>query len=342
MRTEFKRFFMMLLAFLFASFITSVMNCPFCYAYSLSEIHLVFTYYFLLFLFSYGMISLFIDFLDSRLDWLEKPRLKVYWNLAFMMFLFPTMVFLFCHFTFTKIWIIPFNQKPFYFFYEMTLFHTLTGWGIAFYINARNFFEQWKSANKRMNELQKAKNEFELKALKSQLNPHFLFNNLHTLSSLVHEDVHLADKFIEQLSKVYRYLLDQEEDVLPIEKELEFLESYLFLLKIRFGENLKIDLNKKDFEHSFIPPLTLQLLIENAIKHNVVSKEYPLHIVIEKIEKFLVVQNNIQPKNGVAYSSGIGLKNIRNRYELLGEQSIVVEENAKTFTVKLPIINKRA
>jgi len=181
--------------------------------------------------------------------------------------------------------------------------------------------------------------EFEL--LKSQVNPHFLFNCFNTLSSLITEDAAKADAFLNELSKVYRYLLSSNEDSLStLQKELDFIRSYLTLLKTRYGAGLEmqIDINKK-YEHYLIPSLTLQLLVENAVKHNVVSKSSPLLIdIFTTTGNKLVVNNNLQKKTQKVTSTKIGLENIKAKYELLNKHEFRVLQDDKNFTVILPLI----
>lgn len=180
----------------------------------------------------------------------------------------------------------------------------------------------------------------QLNALRTQVNPHFLFNNLNTLSSLIPECPEHAVDFVQQLSKVYRHILEvKDEKSIPLKEELELLEAYTFLLKTRFGNNLdvRIDIPAEKLDKRIVP-LSLQLLMENAIKHNIVSSGRPLRINILTSNGNLVVDNNLQIKNQISESTGIGLDNIRNRYKLLGDRTINVTETATNFTVSIPLI----
>jgi len=180
----------------------------------------------------------------------------------------------------------------------------------------------------------------QLNTLRTQVNPHFLFNNLNTLSSLIPESPEHAVDFVQQLSKVYRHILQvKEEKSISLKEELEVLHAYTFLLKTRFGDNLDVTidipaekLNKK------IVPLSLQLLMENAIKHNIVSASRPLQINIFTDNGSLVIDNNLQMKKQITESTGIGLDNIRNRYKLLGDKPVKVTETDTNFTVSIPLI----
>ena len=181
----------------------------------------------------------------------------------------------------------------------------------------------------------------QLNALKTQVNPHFLFNNLNTLCSLIPENPTHAVDFVQQLSKVYRHILEvKDEKSICLKDELEVLNAYTFLLKTRFDKNLHVDINiPHEKMQQKIVPLSLQLLMENAIKHNIVSSEKPLHIKIFTQNGSLVVSNNLQIKHQLNESTGIGLNNIRNRYKLLSSVPVDVSENETNFTVSIPLID---
>ncbi len=186
--------------------------------------------------------------------------------------------------------------------------------------------------------LKKETSEAQFEALRKQINPHFLFNSFNVLSSVIETDQKLAVAFVEQLSKVYRYLLKtQDLKTIPLDDELDFIESYIFLLKIRFGDNLQFERNIADTESS-IPPSTLQLLIENAIKHNEVSKKKPLTVSLERQNGSLIIRNNKNPKGRPEGSEMIGLANIKKRYQLLGAIPPVISNTDKEFFVKLSLI----
>jgi two-component system LytT family sensor kinase len=180
----------------------------------------------------------------------------------------------------------------------------------------------------------------ELNALKTQVNPHFLFNNLNTLCAIIPEDSERSVQFVEQLSKVYRYILEvKDEKSIPLSDELKIMQAYAFLLNTRFGESFQLTLDIPPSEMNMkIVPFSLQLLLENALKHNVVSKEHPLHVTMTAVKGQLIIQNNLQKKLQVEQSTGIGLKNIRNRYKLLTDKLVSVTETPEHFTVSLPLI----
>ncbi|HMJ71102.1 MAG TPA: histidine kinase [Cyclobacteriaceae bacterium] len=183
----------------------------------------------------------------------------------------------------------------------------------------------------------------QFEALKNQVSPHFLFNSLSILSSLVHVDANLSEKFIDRLSRAYRYILEQKDnDTVDLKTELDFLESYAFLLKIRFENkfDVKITITEQEAEKYQIAPLTLQLLIENCVKHNRMSEKDPLIVTILIKNDYLVVSNPIRPRSELerVTSTKIGLANIKNRYRLLTERPVQIQQEDELFTVKIPLI----
>ena len=180
----------------------------------------------------------------------------------------------------------------------------------------------------------------QLNALKTQVNPHFLFNNLNTLSAVIPENPKLAVDFVQQLSKVYRHILEvRDHKTISLEEELEVMKAYAFLLQTRFGANLHvhIDIPPEKLQRKIVP-LSLQILMENAIKHNIVSSEKPLRIHVSSVDGQLIVSNNLQKKNQFPESTGIGLDNIRNRYRLLSESPVEVRESISEFIVSIPLL----
>jgi sensor histidine kinase YesM len=182
--------------------------------------------------------------------------------------------------------------------------------------------------------------ESQLEGLRNQVNPHFLFNSLNTLTYLIPESPEKAIGFVQKLSKVYRYVLESRDSkLIPLEEELEFLSAYVFLLKERFGDNLTVVIDlPKEKKGMAIVPLSLQMLFENAIKHNVISSDKPLNIKVAIKKNYLVVHNNLQLKKQVMHSTGVGLQNIIDRYRMMADLKVEVNSSEKTFEVGLPII----
>ncbi|RPH33302.1 MAG: hypothetical protein EHM93_05705 [Bacteroidales bacterium] len=182
----------------------------------------------------------------------------------------------------------------------------------------------------------------QFEALKGQINPHFLFNSLNTLASLINIDKVRATKYVEEFSMLYRRLLDSNSEMLvPLKEELHFLSSYIYLQKIRFGDNLQFifEIEDNDFD-KLVPPLSLQLLIENALKHNEVSEDFPLEISIKSSGDNLVISNPLQPKMITVTRKGIGLENLSKRYLQVSDRDLVFEKTEKEFIIKIPLIDE--
>lgn len=189
-----------------------------------------------------------------------------------------------------------------------------------------------------LEQLKQANLQANLSSLKEQLSPHFLFNTLNTLTSLTNDQP--VKDYVEELANVYRYLLShKQKDWVTIKEELHFIGSYLYIIKIRLEKAIEISINiDQEFMNYKIPPVTMQLLIENATKHNVVAEQKPLKIDIYTEAGYLVVKNNYQFKKTLEASSGIGLNNIIQRYRLLFNRDIVIDKNEMMFKVQLPLI----
>ncbi len=206
--------------------------------------------------------------------------------------------------------------------------------------NSIHIFHLYKKTLVEKERLQKENIQSQLEILKNQVKPHFLFNSLNTLASIIPDEPEMAVDYVQKLSKVYRYILEiKDKKLIPVEEELACIKAYLFMLKIRFGENLQVNIQEDNLDlDSHVVPLSLQLLIENAVKHNVISSKRPLHIAIFQENNRLKVRNNLQKKDQQMLSTGTGLNNIRSRYEILSKQDIEVLENKEYFVVSLPLI----
>ncbi|GAB3642231.1 sensor histidine kinase [Spirosoma arcticum] len=213
----------------------------------------------------------------------------------------------------------------------------------AFYLAAnRRTNRRLQDMQLRAERLEKENVQAQFAALKSQVNPHFLFNSLSILSSLVHADAELSEKFIDQLSRAYRYILEQKDNErVSLKTELEFIQAYRFLLNIRFENKFDVVVNVPEADQSrySIAPLTLQLLVENAVKHNRMSAKEPLRVQIGLEGDCLLVCNNRQLRPQSEASTGVGLQNIINRYALLTDRPVFISENDGDFVVKIPLLN---
>jgi len=190
------------------------------------------------------------------------------------------------------------------------------------------------------NELQNENLNNQLQGLMQQINPHFFFNTLNTLSGLVHESPEKSEVFIDKLSQVFRYVLKmQENSKVLLSEELKFAEDYFFLLKMRFEDKIFLNFNMQQIDDKYIAPLCTQLLIENVIKHNRMNRQFPVKIEIEIQNEYLIVCNTFYPQKNMN-SNGLGLKNLNKRCELLSEKSIIVEQTENLFCVKVPLLKK--
>ncbi|WP_460760375.1 sensor histidine kinase [Niabella terrae] len=206
--------------------------------------------------------------------------------------------------------------------------------GIIFY------FRNWQEAQLKAEQLRRQHIQARYEVLQNQIDPHFFFNSLSVLTNLVYKSADLSAEYITQLSKCYRYILDKKmEYLVTVQEELSFLQSYIFLINIRHQDNIqfRIDLDETVRE-TWLPPAALQMLVENAVKHNTFFSEQPLEIYIHADGTYIIVENQLRKRTGIMSSTGIGLYNIRKRYELLSTLRVEVAEEDGKFLVKLPIL----
>ncbi len=204
------------------------------------------------------------------------------------------------------------------------------------------FYAQLKNSLLEKEAVKQAHIQSQWEGLRNQVNPHFLFNSLNTLMSIVDDDTDLAKRFLKKLSKVYRYILESREDpLITLQDEMEFIHSYVFLQQERFKGNLNVNFDIPDKCYNYhIVPLSLQILFENAIKHNIISSRRPLQIevFVQNNPKRLVIRNNLQRKSHVIHSTKVGLENLRKRYSFFIQQAVEIEETEASFSVAIPLI----
>ncbi|MFH6604314.1 2TM domain-containing protein [Maribacter algicola] len=214
---------------------------------------------------------------------------------------------------------------------------------ISLFIHSFHFYKALQESKVKEQKIIAGTASAKFDALKNQLDPHFLFNSLNVLTSLIEEDPNQAQKFTTSLSKVYRYVLEQKnKDLVSVDEELQFAKTYVKLLKMRFEDSIVFDIpEQSNTSDAKIVPLSLQLLLENAVKHNVVTSDRPLHIRVYEKDGMLVVGNNLQEKQVVKKSSGVGLQNIQQRYELLTDRMVSIDKTSTDFKVRIPILTKQ-
>lgn len=281
----------------------------------------------------------FVDLLDKKFPWQNHIQKKIIYHLAiaigwplgihtaFNAWVFPLITNKPCTLSSEE------NVKSLFFTVAVTLF-------INAVITAIAFFKFWRQSVKETEALKRESITAEFETLKNQINPHFLFNALNTLTNLIEEQPKQATEFVLKLAEVYRYVLTQKDKPLvSLNEELEFIQSYIYLNKIRFGNNLQCQINVPTTHLSHkIVSLSLQMLIENCIKHNVISTQNPLQISITVVQNKLVVKNNLQPKLVNTNSNGIGLNNIVHRYSFYTDSEVNIINDENDFRVELPLI----
>lgn len=281
------------------------------------------------------------NWLNLKYSWIDQSRKRLLvHSVAFILFTSISLFFLMIFLHFIRfgnfIWIDRRMRELFF----PALFFAYAF--IALYVSY-NFFKSWKQSLIDIENYKTQSVEAELKNLKNQINPHFLFNNLSVLTSLVYQNQDKAAAFISELSKVYRYVLDNRNaELVTLSEELDFLNHYFYLLKIRFEGavffSLQVDQNKSS---DYLPPMCLQLLVENTIQHNVASKENPLHVDIYTSKDYLIIENNIEKRREQVVSSQSGLINMQSRYAFFTDKLIKVYNDGKIFKVVLPLISKK-
>ncbi len=211
---------------------------------------------------------------------------------------------------------------------------------VASIIYAISFFKAWRHEVQQKEEVKRESLALKYKVLQDQINPHFLFNSLNVLGSLIDIDVEKAKQFTRELSKFYRDVLQFKDlDIISLKEEIDFVTKYIYLQQIRFGEALQVDIIANEKVEGKVIPLSVQALVENAIKHNEISKANPLKIVVAISDDYeLVVENNLQPKTPIEDSSRTGLKNMAGRYEYLTGKRMIVSKNGGYFRVSVPLI----
>jgi hypothetical protein len=225
-------------------------------------------------------------------------------------------------------------------FYIVALLITVV---ISVFFHAVHFYKHWQENKVKEQKIIAGTASAKFDALKNQLDPHFLFNSLNVLTSLIEEDPSQAQKFTTSLSKVYRYVLEQKnKDLVTVDEELQFARTYVQLLKMRFEDSIIFEIPElAGNPDARIVPLSLQLLLENAVKHNMVTASRPLNIRVFEADGMLVISNNLQEKQVVKKGSGVGLHNIRQRYSILSNRNVEINKTAASFEVRLPMLTRQ-
>ena len=280
------------------------------------------------------------EVLDKRYDWIKDLWKRVIFGFI-LIELWVTIAFIVVAFIFQWIFWSTSLDDLIYTAKNYIYIPAIMAIPLAITISAIAFFKNWKNSFQKREKLKAEMMSYKYEALHNQLNPHFLFNSFNVLNSLVYEDRNLAIKFIDQLSDLYeRVLKSKDKELIPLKEEVAFIEAYAFLLKTRFENKLDINIDFSPSDEEFIIPMVLQLLIENAVKHNTVSKSAPLQINIHKKNGVLEISNTLKAKKVGEDSKGTGLQNIQLRYQYFTDIPIEIQKTEKEFLVRVPILKK--
>jgi two-component system LytT family sensor kinase len=301
---------------------------------------------FLILIFTYLEAFIFLArkiFMSRKIETAGKKFLKIMLSrfLIFYVTCFFSALVIFIAFRYLNYWIYDLdNSKLLYNFihseFRTWFMSTIKGLSLGAVIFV---FIQWQDALKREQKLREENLIFQNETLKNQVNPHFLFNSLNTLSSLIYTQPDTAEMFISRLSSIYRYILENShKDKVPLQSELAFISDYFDLHKIRDEEKILLTVNVPNADSFGILPVSLQILLENAIKHNMATRENPLKISIFREKQQIVVQNNLQKKEVPFKSTKIGLKNLVERFRLITGEVLSIEETNTDFIVKVPLM----
>ncbi len=321
-----------------------VIFCPECFA-SLEGLRSIaddFVYSFIISMLLSGGISEIVRFSDKHFPWLEKPIQRLLFDVAVVIAYSFVVAFILASVFSLLVWdyftLENFNVDAMVESTQTPIFIALI---ITAFFTSRSFLIEWKRAAIETEKMKNEKLESQYQGLKDQLNPHFLFNSLNVLSNLVYEDADKANRFIEQLSRIYRYVLEvQNEEFVTLETELAFANSFMELQKTRFGEKFLFEVSVSETENFGIAPLSLQLLLENVFKHNAATKDKPLQIWISQHKDVLIVKNNIQKRESEINGTGVGLSNISERTKYLTGKPVQIDNTDEFFTVTVPLLNK--
>ncbi len=279
----------------------------------------------------YGMIS-------RRISWIENPVKKVFVQI-FSFLAYSAAAFIVVQFVNYYFWMDALPAESWDWIAKSLPATLIISFIISLIFTAIGFFLAWKQSFIQTEKLKVEMMTYKYESLRNQINPHFLFNSLNVLSDLVYDDQALAVKFIRQMSDLFRYVLDsRDKELVPLSEELEFIRSFTFLLKTRFEDKLKIEIDVQANPEDYIVPMTLQLLIENAVKHNEVSEAFPLRVSLRKAGDWLEVENNLQPKSVGDDSKKTGLKNITQQFAFFSDKPIEIIPSDERYLVRVPII----
>ena len=279
------------------------------------------------------------DWLSFKIPWMKKPLLRAIAGIVVLV-VYSLSAFLIVHVLMSVLFFdVSIMKSIEWLGFQNFKYVLIISGSIALVLHIVAFFKNWKESQIEAEKLRAEMKTYQYDALRNQINPHFLFNSFSVLSELVYEDQGLAVKFIRQLSDIYRYVLDSTDlELVPLQDEIEFIKKFGFLLQTRFEDNLEIDIQVEAGHDELIVPMSLQLLLENAVKHNEISNDFPLKVEIHRNEDTILVKNTLKKKTNPESSTKTGLQNIIKRYKYLSEKQVLVEETEDEFSVEVPIL----
>jgi two-component system, LytTR family, sensor kinase len=292
-------------------------------------------------LFANGVILTIVE--KKYISWVKYPVKSVVIALSVHL-LYSSFVIIFVNW----LWFIYFRNQPCFEFLKYVWFIILGEYLILIIITsiiyAKSFFREWRIQVIQGQKLKQEAISLQYQIMQNQVNPHFLFNSLNTLGSLIDLDHHKAKEFTRELSMFYRELLYfKDKDLVPLSDELNFVKKYIYLQKIRFGDNFEVQIFLKEPNGYEVIPMSVQMMVENAVKHNIISKEKPLNIIIgQSNEAEIFVENNLQLRENISGSNQIGLKNLTEQYRFLTGKEMVIMRDEHFFRVTIPLINLKS
>ena len=280
--------------------------------------------------------------LNSKIKWKDQPVLRSLVGIALLV-TYAVVAFMLVNYLmyFLKFGVLP--SGGWNFVARSSFFTVLISFNISLIFTAIGFFKAWKQEMVNAEKLKTEMMAYRYESLRNQINPHFLFNSFNVLSDLVYADQAMAVKFINQLSELFRYVLDsRDKELVPLKDELEFMHSYIYLLKTRFEEKLNLSIDLQAAPDELIVPMTLQMLVENAVKHNEVSEAFPLQIRIRRNGSCLEVENSLREKKVGEDSKNTGLKNIIQQFSYFTDSQVEVKNEDGKFLVRIPLLKASA
>jgi sensor histidine kinase YesM len=293
------------------------------------------------FIIMYGLVKL-AGWMNQKISWEKAPGVRFYsqiivitiFILVVVMGMRMVVIFLFSDSQFIRL-----TDEII-----ITVYFLVMALLLVFIDTGLHLLTRWRNSLAEIERFRKENLETQFEMLRMQVNPHFLFNSLNTLTSLIYQNQDTAASYVREMATVYRYILEQRKaDTVKLHEEMTFVSSYMMLLSLRFEDKITFEVNiSEDYNEKVVPPLTVQILIENAVKHNVASLRKPLRISIStRPDNTLVVSNNLQPKTDPGYSTGIGLHNLKSRLALLTDRPATVTKTDDTFAVAIPLLDAR-